>query len=767
MKRIWLGSLSFFFLNLASASTNWTGFYLGATAGSTLGYFNTQTSTTEGPVLDAIQAAEVNRIGNQNMHSNGFLTGIEGGYNWQCNKILFGFESDIQSLSLNASDNSGAILYPNDPNSHFVVSSYANSNWLFTARPRIGFISNNCLIYATGGLGLAYLQNDFLFTNNHDALESRRVNQVKPGYVVGAGVEAGLTDHISFKAEYLFSHFSETNAYNMNHDILAGQTFSNSGSLKDHTIRVGINYHFSDTPIGPFCPIPRFFSNQKRWQVEIGARPWASTGYIGAPQPLLNGNGTQLISRLIYKQLSSYSGETFARVDHACGIFAKGFLGAGTISSGVLHDEDFPAGGAYSNTLSKMSGNLSYANLDLGYTFINTSNGKTGAFVGYNYYAQNVGAYSCKQVAGALICSRTNAFSRFLGIAEEDKFKSLRVGLTSQFALTDRLSLISEAAYLPYINFTGQDDHNARELIITEKSTNDGDGVMLESILNYQLTHSWNIGLGGRYWVWNMHKGSVNFKFLGNDEEDGTQAARFNAERYGVFLQASYRAEDCIKPCMFTQPVNWNGIFVGGHVGGGWNTIHVSNPFGSTLSPENLVNVAGFGNEIHSTGPLGGGNIFINWQKGCFVYGIGSRISVSDLRGENTLFSGLGGINGQATTNYIGTLVGRLGTAFNRSLFYINGGAAVVNSTYDLNGNTNILNLGAENLTVTQWGWTVGTGIEYALTNHWTTSFEYNYIAAPDNGLRFSAINTVNNQRIYFKQAMNLFTLNVNYRLGC
>lgn len=35
-----------------------------------------------------------------------------------------------------------------------------------------------------------------------------------------------------------------------------------------------------------------------------------------------------------------------------------------------------------------------------------------------------------------------------------------------------------------------------------------------------------------------------------------------------------------------------------------------------------------------------------------------------------------------------------------------------------------------------EWGWTVGTGIEYALTAHWTAFAEYDHIGLPASAAR-------------------------------
>ena len=107
----------------------------------------------------------MNAVGNQSIKPSGFATGIEAGYNWQIGRLLLGVEADLQALELNGAANSGAIPYPGF-HRQFVVSSYGDSTWLFTARARVGLVAgNNSLVYATGGLAVTRLNSDLLFTD--------------------------------------------------------------------------------------------------------------------------------------------------------------------------------------------------------------------------------------------------------------------------------------------------------------------------------------------------------------------------------------------------------------------------------------------------------------------------------------------------------------------------------------------------------------------------------------------------------------------------
>jgi|GEM_PF-206077 len=743
-----------------SPASNWKGFYFGATTGGVLSRFNTKTSTEAGTLLDPAQANAVNNVGNQNIDTKGFLSGIEGGYNWQFNHLLIGLSADLQALSTNGDTNSGAVPYPDDPHNQLVITSYGNNNWLLTARPRLGWITNHWLVYLTGGMGLTFLQSDFVFSTHLGDFESKRISTVEAGYVIGAGIETGISNHISLKAEYLFANFNDEHASLMNHHLPPGQVFSNSVNLKSTLLKLGVNYHFDQQFLQGSNMSELLMMDQ--WQSEVGGRLFFSTGIDGAPQPLLGNNNMSLISRLTFSDLSAVSEEIFARADHLSGFFAKGNVGAGSVTNGQLNDEDFPAGGAYSNTLSDVWGNLSYATIDLGYSLFKTASAKTGAFIGYNYYAQNLNAYGCDQLAGAEVCVPSGELNNFLGISEEDRFNSLRIGLASQVNLTSRLKLTSEAAYLPYVYFRGTDLHNARQLLGPEQSIY-GDGAMLEAILDYQLTDAWNIGLGGRYWMWNTHTGTVTFDFLGSNETFD-QPARYHAERYGAFLQLNYRDRPSHDSMIWTAPLNWRGAYIGGQLGGAWGRNNWSDPFGATMTSDDFINVPGFGDKIRLTGPLGGVNVNVNWQTERLIYGVGGSASIADIRGEDTLFSGIGGVNGQAITNCLVRFVGRVGATWDRSLFYINAGPALLATQYTINGNTNVLKLGSDSQTTYTWGWTAGMGVEYALNDYWTSSVEYDYISVPHRDMSFPSVNIINSQTLSANQTLNVFAVGINYR---
>ncbi|WOH64017.1 outer membrane protein [Bradyrhizobium sp. BWA-3-5] len=753
---------------------NWTGYYAGVTAGGAWGRYDT---TTAGSFFDAAAAEDVTAAGDQRIKPGGFAAGIEGGYNWQFGNLLVGVEGDLQALHLNGATTSLA-GYHLSPGNSFTVTSYGNANWLFTARPRLGFVTPyQWLVYLTGGLALTQVQADFSFVDSFDAAESGRLNAVRAGYAVGGGVEVPLTDRLSVKADYLHLDFAGAGGAVTANVGTSGQVFTHSSGLRADIVRAGLNYRFGgrDTPVEgapiKWLKMPAW-NPLGDWTIEAGTRAWFSTGVDGEG-PLFNTPPFALASRLIYSGLA-VSGETFARVDHVSGSFAKGHLGAGGIINGQHNNEDFPAVNAYSNARSDASGHIGYATIDLGYNFLRAPGAKVGAFVGYNYFAQAINTYGCTQLAADVTCARPSP-SRLLGLTENDHFNSLRIGLSSEVMLTERLRLTGDAAFVPWVTYKGLDNHLWRQLLGPDASDS-GTGVMLEAALDYRVTDAWSIGLGGRYWAWQMNTGTAGFVNLTNPAEDSVQPQRASTERYGLFVQSSYRwgnsalyveglALPTKAPALATRPMDWRGFYVGGYLGGGRSDSRWSDPFGSTDGANGAVNVAGFGNKTIATGPLGGGQIGANWQWGPWVLGAEADLSGAHMLGEQTCFSGIGGINCKHTVDAIATLTGRVGYAWGRALAYAKAGSALSRTTYDLLADTAALRLGTGVTTQDTWGWVVGGGVAYALTNQWTAFAEYNHIGVPSRVVPFPTVDRINAETINVSQDIDLFKLGVNYKL--
>jgi outer membrane immunogenic protein len=149
---------------------NWSGFYVGGTAGGAWGSFDPTTSTNGGTYFVGVgSTAAANAAGVQSIKPAGFTGGLEAGYNVQSGAAVVGIEADIEYMGLRGSAQSTA-GYPCCAPAALTISSSANTDWLSTVRGRVGYASNNWLFFATGGVAFTQLKGTFSSTDNCGAV---------------------------------------------------------------------------------------------------------------------------------------------------------------------------------------------------------------------------------------------------------------------------------------------------------------------------------------------------------------------------------------------------------------------------------------------------------------------------------------------------------------------------------------------------------------------------------------------------------------------
>lgn len=302
---------------------------------------------------------------------------------------------------------------------------------------------------------------------------------------------------------------------------------------------------------------------QVEW--EFGSRAWFSTGMTEYSIYTGNWGGGvvpgEKISKLTYDDLSAVSGELFFRGDFRSGLFIKGTGGIGGIGGGSLDDEDytftgfgsptFPVGTKWSDTYSEQDGGqLTYFDLDLGYTFLQSgekkSRSRLGAFIGYHYWNEQVDAYGVRCNPDDLGNAATGCAAGTVAvpysvkvISNDITWSGVRLGLNGDVALTDRLKLSAEAAYI-FADVENHDTHWLRgDRAGATDDSGSGDGVALEAILSYDISNSLSLGVGGRYWHATSDDATQRQHYSDGTSFDVPQ--KIESDRYGVFLQGSMK----------------------------------------------------------------------------------------------------------------------------------------------------------------------------------------------------------------------------------
>jgi outer membrane immunogenic protein len=189
-------------------------------------------------------------------------------------------------------------------------------------------------------------------------------------------------------------------------------------------------------------------------------------------------------------------------------------------------------------------------------------------------------------------------------------------------------------------------------------------------------------------------------------------------------------------PLVAAPAYNWSGFYLGANGGGGWGT--------STWDSAGSFNVSG---------GVAGGTLGGNWQLGHAVLGVEGDADWSSLKGSTT---SPGCPAGCTTSNdWLATVRGRAGYAFDRVMPYVTGGLAL--------GDIKAATPGLAGASQTNAGWTAGGGVEFALTNNWTAKAEYLHVDLGNMNCGFNCGPTASNN-VSLKS--DVVRGGVNFRFG-
>ena len=181
----------------------------------------------------------------------GAIGGGQVGFNWQATpSLVLGVEGDIQKSEQRDSFTCilNCLTIP-DVNGTRVEQKL---EWFSTLRARAGWTNGPVLFYATGGLAVGRLQTDINTTQGLGTPTEFDFADTRTGWAAGGGFEYRLAGNWTAKAEYLYMDLgsvSHTFMYMPNPITgLPPTTNIYDSQIRDHIVRVGLNYKFWGAP---------------------------------------------------------------------------------------------------------------------------------------------------------------------------------------------------------------------------------------------------------------------------------------------------------------------------------------------------------------------------------------------------------------------------------------------------------------------------------------------------------------------------------------
>jgi len=216
-------------------------------------------------------------------------------------------------------------------------------------------------------------------------------------------------------------------------------------------------------------------------------------------------------------------------------------------------------------------------------------------------------------------------------------------------------------------------------------------------------------------------------------------------------------------PQVVVPPFTWTTCYAGLHAGGGWGQKDLTDSVGILSSIPGGFSSA----NVDVNGYMLGGQVGCDYQfTPNWVVGIEGVLSGGNI-GGTTSFPTTFAVPGddtasfKSTSDFLASVTGRIGYAWDRWMLYGKGGVAMVGDRYHA---SDALQTYAFDGTEDRLGWTAGAGIEWAFTPLWSVKLEYDYYWFGQRSVLFddSTILMIN-APVNITQNIQVVTLGVNF----
>lgn len=204
---------------------DWSGLYIGGH----IGYGYAEADVTDRTILGGVNLTSTQRI-----ESEGFLGGVQAGWNYQIGRFVLGAEADYSFADIKG-DVTTTIAGVD-------VSRSSNVTWIATATARLGYAWDRVMVYSK--LGAAFAEFDYTnnLVQNGASVLNATASETRVGFTVGTGIEWAFAGGWSAKAEYNYMDFGRKSV-----DFGAatdGTPINVDVDQRIQVIKAGVNYRF-------------------------------------------------------------------------------------------------------------------------------------------------------------------------------------------------------------------------------------------------------------------------------------------------------------------------------------------------------------------------------------------------------------------------------------------------------------------------------------------------------------------------------------------
>jgi outer membrane immunogenic protein len=200
---------------------DWSGLYIGGH----IGYGYGETDIADRNLL----------LPTQRIESDGFLGGVQAGWNYQIGRFVLGAEADYSYADIKG-DVTTTIAATD-------VSRSSTTTWIATATARLGYTWDRVMVYSKLGTAFAQFDYDNNISVGGASVFSATASETRVGWTVGTGIEWAFAGGWSAKAEYNYMDFGRRTIDFTS--VIDGTLANLDIDQRISVVKAGLNYRFA------------------------------------------------------------------------------------------------------------------------------------------------------------------------------------------------------------------------------------------------------------------------------------------------------------------------------------------------------------------------------------------------------------------------------------------------------------------------------------------------------------------------------------------
>lgn len=200
---------------------------------------------TAGYYFDLRDSAQIDPILQRSVGGIDLTGSLLFGYDHIDGHLLWGIEADLTGMDFSESKKQGPEAFNSSPIHNFSTETSASTKFIFSLRPKIGYVQDKYSFYVSAGPSLARIKTRFQYSDTAAGNNVTYKNtKTALGISTGIGMGYDLGQGWQLRGDYVFTYFPNVLDHTLQYNNAGVDDIRAKADFLSNNVRLGLFYHF-------------------------------------------------------------------------------------------------------------------------------------------------------------------------------------------------------------------------------------------------------------------------------------------------------------------------------------------------------------------------------------------------------------------------------------------------------------------------------------------------------------------------------------------